>query len=266
MMALKVRGPSVGGPSIEAWANDQPFSTILVVGLALAVVFAVIGFGVIMVGRLNSRAGLSGTGSDLISLYAYAAAEEAHGLSSTRGTLRDSDGSTIDVWGWDRGEVTVARHDAIQIRWGQWHTDLDLLIEFPAIHDVAHEEFAVRILDRSEVAAMTRKRWEIDQNDHILLRDFETAVDAFDNALRDGEHKATILGRGPSLDPVLKRVMDDAAHLVEILRRPDTSDDDRDRTMRALFKALKPIVGDRAVEIPELEPFVMKQLTTTKTK
>ncbi|WP_133066768.1 hypothetical protein [Brevibacterium aurantiacum] len=98
------------------------------------------------------------------------------------------------------------------------------------------------------------------------LQGYRAAVDAFDKALRDGEHQATILGRGPSLDPVLKRVMDDAAHLVEILRRPDTTDDDRDRTMRALFKALKPVVGDQVVKIPEIEPFVMKQITTTKTK
>lgn len=261
MIALPVRGPS-----IEVWANDQTFETLLVVGLTIVLVFAVLEFGVIMLGRLNSHAGLSGAGSDLASLVAYASAKEAHRLRAAKGTLRDTDGSPIDVWGWDREVMTAARHDAVQNRWDQWHTDLDLLIEFPAIHDVAHEDFAVRSLDAAEAAMKTRKRWENYRNDYTLLRDFETAVDAFDKALRDGEHQAKILGRGPSLDPVLRRVMDDAAHLVEILRRPDTTDGDRVRTMRALFKALKPIVGDHAVEIPELEPFVMKQLTISKTK
>ncbi|QUL78080.1 hypothetical protein [Brevibacterium sp. SMBL_HHYL_HB1] len=275
MTAFKVRGPAVGGPSFEAWVTDQSFATILAVGLTVSVLLVVIAVGVLTMGRLRFRAGLGGAGGDLVSLFDYATADRADDatadkamarFSSTRITLRDSDGSTIDVWGWDRGEVTVARHDAVQNRWAQWHTDLNLLIEFPAIHDVAHEEFAVRILDTSETATKTRERWENDRADHSRLRAFEAAVDAFDRALFDGEHQAKLLGRGPSLDPVLKRVMDDAAHLVEVLRRPDTTDDDRDRTMRVLFKALKPIVGERAVEIPELDPFLMKQITTTKTK
>ncbi|SMY04325.1 hypothetical protein BSP239C_03801 [Brevibacterium sp. 239c] len=167
---------------------------------------------------------------------------------------------------WDEAAVAVTRHDAAQTRWDQWHTDLDLLIEYPAIHDVAHEKFAMRILDTAEAANCARDAWEGQPHSMSRLQSYRAAVDAFDKALRDGEHQATILGRGPSLDPVLKRVMDDAAHLVEILRRPDTTDDDRDRTMRALFKALKPVVGDQVVKIPEIEPFVMKQITTTKTK
>lgn len=167
---------------------------------------------------------------------------------------------------WSESAVAVTRHNATMARWDEWHTDLDLLIEYPAIHDVAHEKFAVRIIDTAEEAKKARELWVEAPASTSRFQSYVTAVDVFDRALFDGEHQAKLLGRGPSLDPVLKRVMDDAAHLVEVLRRPDTSRDGRDRTMRALFNALKPVVGDRAVKIPELEPFVMKQITARTQK
>lgn len=229
-------------PSFETWINETVQSFLMI--------------GVQAIVALTLAATL---------IYGFSRIVLADPVTRVRARSQINDNAPAhDVW--DEAAVAVTRHDAAQTRWDQWHTDLDLLIEYPAIHDVAHEKFAVRILDTAEAATNAREAWEDQPHSTSRLQSYCVAVDAFDKALRDGEHQAKILGRGPSLDPVLKRVMDDAAHLVEILRRTDTTDDDRDRTMRALFKALKPIVGDHAVEIPELEPFVMRQLTTTKTK
>ncbi|SMX91515.1 hypothetical protein BI49514_02408 [Brevibacterium iodinum ATCC 49514] len=162
---------------------------------------------------------------------------------------------------WSPMDIIVARHDAARKRWSQWHTDLDLLIEFPAIHDVTNEEFAVRIIDAAEAAEQAREKWEADSSESVITA-YELAVDEFDEALRTGEKQARLLGRGPSLDPVFKRVMDDAAHLVEVMRRIDTPNDDRFRLMRALYKTLKPIIGEETAQIPELQLVTMGRLTT----
>ncbi|WP_231445909.1 hypothetical protein [Brevibacterium zhoupengii] len=229
-------------PSFETWINETVQSFLMI--------------GVPAIIALSVAAGM---------IYVMAKMVLGDPVTGVRAQGQINDDTQTDAV-WDEGAITAARHNAAQTRWDQWHTDLDLLIDYPAIHDVAHEKFAVRILNTADAAKNAREAWEDQPHSTTRLQGYRAAVEAFDKALRNGEHQAKILGRGPSLDPVLKRVMDDAAHLVEILRRTDTTDDDRDRTMRALFKALKPIVGDHAVEIPELEPFVTKQLTTTKTK
>lgn len=228
-----------GKPSLEMWINEQVLSIGVPAFIALC------------------------TGAAIMFALAKILMARPFGIGQARNLTNDDSPST-DAW--DEAAIAVTRHNAAQARWDQWHTDLDLLIEYPAIHDVAHEKFAVRILDTAEAANSARDSWEAQPHSTSRLQGYRAAVDDFDKALFDGEHQAKLLGRGPSLDPVLKRVMDDAAHLVEILRRPYTTDDDRDRTMRALFKALKPIVGDQVVKIPEIEPLVMKQITTTKTK
>ncbi|MCU4298032.1 hypothetical protein D3I60_13265 [Brevibacterium permense] len=64
---------------------------------------------------------------------------------------------TAEVW--SEPAIAVTRHNATMARWDEWHTDLDLLIEYPAIHDVAHEKFAVRIIDTAEEAKKTRELW-----------------------------------------------------------------------------------------------------------
>lgn len=146
-----------------------------------------------------------------------------------------------------------ARHDQLDERWGRWHTDLDLLTSYPAIHDVNTEEFAVRIIDADDDAKEAWADLKANPDDDDLIDEYEDCVDELAEALDDGEYRAKWLGRGPALDPTMKKIMDTAAHLLDVLRREDTDAGDRDRTAKKLHSLLTPVVGEQVSRAPELE-------------
>lgn len=154
----------------------------------------------------------------------------------------------------------LQRHRDLDDQWGRWHTDLDLIVNYPAIHDVTHEDFAVRIIDAFDAATAARKKVDVPRPKPADLNAYEAAIDEFDTALSDGEHKAKLLHRSDALDPVLRRVMDTAAHLVDVLRRGDADADERDRAAKKLYRLLTPVVGETVKSAKELEPVRMGEL------
>lgn len=156
-------------------------------------------------------------------------------------------------------------HDEASARWGEWHTDLGLLTEFPAIHDVQHEEFARRIIDAQDAARAARSRAEEHRGDRACVDRFGEAVDEFVAALDDGEHKARLIARGPALDPVLNRIMTTAETLLAKIHAYQDGDSsvswgECQVAADGLVKLLEPVVGHQAEMIPELEAAIAREL------
>lgn len=165
----------------------------------------------------------------------------------------------------DSIEATLADHAATEDRWARWHTDLDLLIEYPAIHDSAHETFARRIIDADDAATTARTHARAGK---LPLAQYRAAVDEFTSALNDGEHQAKLIARGPILDPVLKRTMDAAETLLHKIRAytagdPTVSWAECQTAATGLTKLLDPIVETKRV--PELETAIARELETLTT-
>lgn len=157
-------------------------------------------------------------------------------------------------------------HEKLCDRWAEWHTDLGLLTEFPAIHDVQHEEFARRIIDAYDSAKSARTKAEAKQRDIPV---FSAAVKEFKAALDDGEYKARLIARGPALDPVLARIMTNAETLLTKIRdyqagNAAVSWAECQVAAEGLTKLLKPVIGHQANAIPELEATIARELEATK--
>lgn len=160
----------------------------------------------------------------------------------------------------DTLEAILADHAAAEDRWAWWHTDLDLLIEYPAIHDTAHEAFARRILDADEAATTARTRAQAGK---LPLDEYRAAVDEFTTALNEGEHQAKLIARGPVLDPVLNRIMGSAETLLGKIRAytagdPAVSWGECQVAATGLAKLLEPVVD--TTHIAELETAIAREL------
>lgn len=160
-------------------------------------------------------------------------------------------------------------HDQLRSRWGKWHTDLGLLVEFPAIHDVQHEEFARRIIDAHDDANDARAKAEAGKEQSAAVTGFSAAVDEYAAALDDGEHKARLIARGPTLDPVLNRIMTTAETLLAKIHAYQAGDSavgwgECQTAADGLVKLLKPVIGHQADAIPELEAAIARELEPTR--
>lgn len=206
----------------------------------------------------NVRQRLFAIGDEIVAL------EEALG-SFTEPEEQDSGCSTMQ----QKFDAVAAAHDQVINRWGEWHTDLGLLTEFPAIHDVQHEDFALRIIDAQDAAVEAREKAEARKQDSGSLERFSDAVDEFTAALDDGEHKARLIARGPALDPVLNRIMTTAETLLSKIHAYQAGDiavgwGECQVAADGLVKLLKPIIGHHADAIPELEATIARELETAR--
>lgn len=152
------------------------------------------------------------------------------------------------------------RHAEVEKRWLDWHTDIGLITSYPAIHLVRTEEFAVRIINADDEAKSLRTKLDEQGITSDLIDSYADAVTEFADALDDGEYRAKLIARGPALDPTMKKIMDTAAHLLQVLERADTDTDDRDRTARKLYQLLEPVVGTAVADAPELEAIARREL------
>lgn len=160
-------------------------------------------------------------------------------------------------------------HDQLRSRWGKWHTDLGLLVEFPAIHDVQHEAFARRIIDAHDDANDARAKAEAGKEQSAAVTGFSAAVDEYAAALDDGEHKARLIARGPALDPVLNRIMTTAETLLTKIHAYQAGDSavgwgECQTAANGLVKLLKSVIGHQADAIPELEAAIARELEPAK--
>lgn len=165
----------------------------------------------------------------------------------------------------EKFDAITAIYDQLIDRWGEWHTDLGLLTEFPAIHDVQHEEFARRIIDAQDAAGEARAKAEAHKEDTGSLEHFSVAIEEFSAALDDGEHKARLIARGPALDPVLNRIMTTAETLLAKIHDYQTGSGavswgECQVAAGGLVKLLKPVIGHQADAIPELEAAIAREL------
>lgn len=202
------------------------------------------------------RRQLHSIGDELVAI------EEKLGISGKPATATDSAPPT-------RLDDITATHDEASARWGEWHTDLGLLTEFPAIHDVQHEAFARRIIDAQDAAREARGRAESRRDDRECVERFGEAVEEFVAALDDGEHKARLIARGPALDPVLNRIMTAAEALLAKIHAYQAGDSavswgECQTAADGLVKLLKPVVGHQAEAIPELEAAITRELEPSR--
>lgn len=158
----------------------------------------------------------------------------------------------------------IAReHDEHKEEWGRWHTDLDLVINYSAIHDVQHEDFAAELVEASEKANDARAQSEKNPSSQAAADRFQRAVDRFSTALDEGVHQAKLLGT-EDIDPALRRVVMRAQTLLATIRHESTTRFEKENAARALYAALKPIVGaaDGVADMPELETAIRRELVT----
>ena len=164
----------------------------------------------------------------------------------------------------DRFSSLAEEHDALKEEWGRWHTDLDRIINYSAIHDVRHEAFAVEIVEASEDANSVREQSARNPSSQTAADRFQKAIDRFSAALDEGVHQAELLGTN-DIDPVLRRVVLRAQSLLKVVRHTSTTRFEKENAARALYSALRPIVGhsDGRAEMPELETAIQRELEAT---
>jgi hypothetical protein len=199
----------------------------------------------------------------------YAIDDEIVAIEERLGNLPREPVSVIESALQTQLNDTRTLHDEASARWGKWHTDLGLLTEFPAIHDVQHEAFARRIIDAQDAAREARSRAEARRDDRGCVERFGEAVEEFVAALDDGEHKARLIARGPALDPVLNRIMTTAETLLAKIHAYRAGDGavswgECQTAADGLVKLLKPVVGHQAEVIPELEAAIARELEPSR--
>nr|AGY35414.1 hypothetical protein AP13_p01050 [Brevibacterium sp. Ap13] len=156
----------------------------------------------------------------------------------------------------------IAKHDELLSTWDDWHNDLDLIVNFSAFHDVQHETFARTALEAHRAAEEARAKATV--NDAASVRTYSTAVDEFATALKEADHQARLLGRH-SIDPVLKRTMDQVQILLDTFRHPSTPANQRRIAREAIYRALDPLIDTPAnIEIPELETRFQHELEPSR--
>lgn len=156
----------------------------------------------------------------------------------------------------------IAKHDELLNSWDAWHNDLDLIVNFSAFHDIQHEAFARTALEAHRAAEEARAKAVADDDESV--RTFSTAVDEFESALKEADHQARLLGRH-SVDPVLKRTMDQVQILIDTFRHPSTPANQRRIAREAIYKALDPLIdAPTNIEIPELETRFQHELEPSR--